>query len=55
MTAPEQARCVYCGTADDLVEDQNLLDLYYCRTCLEKHRRHDQQIERGEAEPPFDG
>jgi hypothetical protein len=56
MTDTEQPTCVYCGTMDDLVADEELEDLHYCRTCLEKHLRHDQQIEeRGEAEPPFDG
>lgn len=56
MTDTEQPTCVYCGTTDDLVADEDLEDLHYCRTCLEKHLRHNQQIEeRGEAEPPFDG
>jgi hypothetical protein len=56
MTDIEKPMCVYCGATDDLVADQDLEDLYYCQTCLEKHVRHGQQIEeRGEAEPPFDG
>jgi hypothetical protein len=56
MSVTEQATCVYCGTTEDLVPDENVEDLFYCRTCLDKHIRHGQQItERGEAEPPFDG
>jgi hypothetical protein len=56
MSGPDQAHCVYCGATEDLVADRDTPDLYYCRTCLEKHDRHDRQIaERGEAEPPFDG
>jgi|APFre7841882590_1041340.scaffolds.fasta_scaffold59323_2 hypothetical protein len=56
MIGREKPMCVYCGATDDLVADQDLEDLYYCQTCLEKHVRHGQQIEeRGEAEPPFDG
>lgn len=56
MSGKEQAKCVYCGATDDLVPDQDLEDLFYCRSCLEKHLRHGEQIaERGEAEPPFDG
>lgn len=56
MSVTEQAKCVYCGAVTDLVADEDTEDLYYCRTCLEKHQRHDRQIsERGEAEPPFDG
>jgi hypothetical protein len=52
----EPYACVYCGATEDLVPDQDIEDLHYCRTCLEKHLRHDRQIEeRGEAEPPFDG
>ncbi len=56
MSGTEQAKCVYCGATEDLVPDQDLEDLFYCRSCLEKHLRHGEQIaERGEAEPPFDG
>ena len=56
MSAKDQPKCVYCGAAEDLVADEDLEDLYYCRSCLEKHQRHERQIaERGEAEPPFDG
>ena len=56
MNVTDQAKCVYCGATEDLVADQDTEDLWYCRSCLEKHTRHGEQIaERGEAEPPFDG
>jgi len=56
MSHVESAACIYCGATEDLVPDENMEDLYYCRTCLDKHLRHRQQIsDRGEAEPPFDG
>jgi len=56
MSGKERAVCVYCGATEDLVADENLADLHYCRVCLDKHVRHREQItERGEAEPPFDG
>lgn len=56
MSGTERAACVYCGAGEDLVPDENVEELFYCRTCLDKHIRHGQQItERGEAEPPFDG
>lgn len=56
MNGTEQPRCVYCGASEDLVADPDVEDLFYCASCLEKHRRHGEQIaERGEAEPPFDG
>jgi len=56
MSGKEQVKCVYCGATDDLVADQDLEELFYCRSCLDKHLRHGEQIsERGEAEPPFDG
>lgn len=55
-TASDQATCVYCGATENLVEDEFLEGLYYCPSCLERHRRHSQQIdELGEAEPPWDG
>jgi len=56
MSLTEKAACVYCGATGDLVPDENVEDLFYCRTCLDKHIRHGQQItERGEPESPFDG
>jgi len=56
MSKKEPRKCVYCGATEDLVADHEIEDLFYCNACLEKHLRHDQQIdERGEAEPPFDG
>lgn len=56
MSGTEHPACVYCGATENLTPDENVEDLYYCAACLEKHRRHGQQItERGEAEPPFDG
>lgn len=48
--------CVYCGAGGVLIPDEHLEDLFYCPSCLERHRRHSQQIEDlGEAEPPSDG
>jgi len=52
----EPAGCVYCGATENLVEDDHLEGLYYCPTCLDRHVRHNEQIvDRGEADPPWDG
>ena len=54
--AAEPAACVYCGATENLVADDNLVGLYYCPACLDRHLRHSQQIDdRGEADPPWDG
>ncbi len=50
------AACVLCGATQDLVRDEQVEGVFYCPKCLERHRRHGQQIEdRGEPEPSWDG
>lgn len=48
--------CVRCGAEQDLVEDENMPGLWFCRGCLERVERQNRAIRRGlEQEPDVEG
>ena len=53
MTA-EGARpeCCVCGRRDDLVADENVADLFTCRTCLERVAVQNERIREGLEDEP---
>lgn len=50
----ERARpeCCVCGRRDDLVADENVPDLFTCRTCLERVAVQNERIREGLEDEP---
>jgi hypothetical protein len=49
----EQAECVYCGAVADLVADEEIETLWYCRRCLARRDEHRDLIAGGcDADDP---
>ena len=48
-TRPE---CSVCGRRDDLVADENMPDLFTCRTCLERVAVQNERIREGLEDEP---
>lgn len=53
VEAGNQRECVYCGAATDLVADEFIEELWYCRACLARRDEHRDIIAEGcDAEDP---
>ncbi len=51
--ADEHRACVYCSATDDLVADEHIEELWYCRPCLARRDEHRDIIARGcDADDP---
>lgn len=57
MSAGEtRPHCVYCGSTEDLVADEHLEELWYCRPCLKRRDEHQEIIDHGfeDEDPTFE-
>jgi len=43
----ERPQCVYCGASVDLVADEHIEALWYCRPCLTRRLEHQFLVEEG--------
>ena len=43
----EDLQCVYCGSKEDLVEDENLEEIWICGACLARRDAHQSAIDYG--------
>lgn len=52
----EQRECVYCGAREELVADEHMEALWYCRACLARREEHRAIIAEGceDEDPSFE-
>jgi hypothetical protein len=48
--------CVYCGVTEDLVADEHLEEVWYCKPCFGRRDAHQEIIDHGfdDEEPTHD-
>ncbi len=52
----KERSCVYCGAPDELVADEHLDEVWYCKSCLKRRKAHQEIIDHGfdDEEPRYE-